>query len=97
MSDETPSIAVVTDLMRRLDERGIRYTLSADVPGSIMVCFAVPNERWEVNYYDDGDTGVEVFKSSGVSDLSRLFEFFERGADKLATTDKTNHRDDPGG
>jgi hypothetical protein len=57
----------LTDFLEKLDNKGIDYTLSAAVRTSIMVIVALPGERWEVNYFDDGDIGVEVFKSDGTS------------------------------
>src|SRR5207244_3627231 len=71
-------LRVLTGFLNKLDQFKIRYTLSADVRTSIMVCVALPGERWEVNFYDDGDIAVEIFKSDGyIFDESKLTEFFE--------------------
>lgn len=72
-------LRTLIDFLYRLDEQKVRYTLSGDVRGSIMVCFAYPGERWEVNFYDDGQIRVEIFRSDGrMFDESKLTEFFEK-------------------
>jgi len=46
-----------------------------------MVDIAVPGERWEVEFFEDGHVEVEVFRSTsdgleGEEALDRLFEKF---------------------
>jgi hypothetical protein len=45
-----------------------------------MVQIAVPGERWEVEFFGDGQVEVEVFKSPGViggeEELARLLREF---------------------
>ncbi len=72
-------LRALIDFLYRLDEQKVRYTLSGDVRGSIMVGFAYPGERWEVSFYDDGQIRVEIFRSDGrMFDESKLAEFFEK-------------------
>ena len=71
------TIKTITGFLEKLDQARIHYTLRADVATSIMVCIATPGQRWEVNFYDDGDIGVEIFKSDGECfDESKLSELF---------------------
>jgi hypothetical protein len=43
-----------------------------------MLLVAVPGERWEIEWFEDGHLEVEVFRSSGEmgdrTDLSTLFQ-----------------------
>ena len=45
-----------------------------------MVEIVVPGERWEVEFFGDGQVEVEVFKSPGIiggeEELDRLFREF---------------------
>jgi hypothetical protein len=55
-------------LLEFLDElrRGtIQYRLSQHRTDAIMVEIAVPGERWEVEFLEDGTVEAEVFRSSG--------------------------------
>ena len=72
-------LKVLTEFVDRLDECRISYTLNGAVRTSIMVCVALPGERWEINFYDDGDIAVEIFTSDGqLFDESKLEELFKR-------------------
>jgi hypothetical protein len=54
-------------LLRFLDQlelAKLAYRLE-HVRDSIMVVVAVPGERWEVEFFDDGQVEVERFSSSG--------------------------------
>jgi hypothetical protein len=63
-----------------LDKRKIFYQLSRPRDEAIMVEIAVPGERWEVEFFADGEVEVEVFASPGKIEaeeaLARLFEEF---------------------
>jgi hypothetical protein len=48
-----------------LDDLKIAYTLGHCRPEAIMVTLALPGERWEVEFLDDGSVDVERFVSSG--------------------------------
>ncbi len=55
-------------LLEFLDElrRGkIHYRLSQHRADAIMIEIAVPGERWEVEFLEDGTVEAEVFRSSG--------------------------------
>jgi len=59
-----------------LDERNIYYRLNK-VRDSIMVEIAIPGQRWEVEFMDDGSIEIEKFVSNGQifddKEISQLF------------------------
>ena len=67
------------DFLGRLDEAHISYHLQmvSEIADSILVEIAIPGERWEVNFYTDGNIFVEKFVSTGetfgADELDRLF------------------------
>ena len=64
----------------RLEESNIYYTLEHNRDDTIVVVVTVPGERWEVEFYSDGNVEIEIFKSQGEikdkSEIERLFEEF---------------------
>lgn len=54
------------EFLRRLSAARIPYTLRRSRDDAVMVEIAVPGERWEVDFLEDGDVDVEVFRTSGV-------------------------------
>ena len=46
-----------------------------------MVCVAVPGERWEVEFHEDNEVTVEVFKSEGVKGSKLLNDLLQRFSD----------------
>ncbi|MDZ7686067.1 MAG: hypothetical protein U5O39_14515 [Gammaproteobacteria bacterium] len=79
MSDEekTP-LSTLTDLLDRLDEEEIRYSLESIREGAVLVTAAVEGERWEIEFLASGDVEIEIFKSNGdLYDLSALEDLFE--------------------
>jgi hypothetical protein len=63
----------------QLEAFKLSYSLAVDTPDAVMVMVAVPGERWEIEFGQDGQVECEVFVSrSGVeSDLrSELFSRF---------------------
>jgi hypothetical protein len=52
----------------------INYRLSHARPDAIMVEIAVPGERWEVEFMEDGSVEIEIFKSDGTIHDSALLE-----------------------
>ena|SRR6266545_4463019 len=69
-----------------LENREISYTLTHNRDEAITVSVAVPGERWEVEFLDDGSIEVERFVSngqiSGDEMLSQLFERYAGSADQ---------------
>ena len=52
--------------LNRLDEYRVPYTLANVRPEAIMVGFALPGERWEVEFMEGGWIEVERFASDGM-------------------------------
>ena len=48
----------------QLEQDKVWYRLE-HVRDSVMVLVAIPGERWEVEFFDDGSIEVERFRSSG--------------------------------
>ena len=60
----------------------IAYRLRDTRDEAISVDVAVPGERWEVDFLDDGSIEVEIFRSSGtLHDETKLDELFVRFGD----------------
>lgn len=75
-------LSELTNLLDRLDEAEIYYTLSSVSEGAIMVGIDAPGEHWEVEFMNDGDIEIEVFKSDGqIFDFSIIEDLFEGDED----------------
>jgi hypothetical protein len=60
----------------------IFYRLSQHRDDAIMVEVAVPGERWEVEFLEDGSVEAEVFRSDGeIRSESAIDELLRRHAD----------------
>ncbi len=66
----TGSLSSLLDFIARLEAAGIYYTLSAPTERAIMVTVAVPGERWEIEFREDSEVEVEVFRSQGVQEAT---------------------------
>lgn len=55
-------------LTGELDSRHASYQVLIARPEAIMVSVAVPGERWEIEFFDDGHVELERFVSQGVDD-----------------------------
>lgn len=88
----TASAEALTDLMQklldflnRLDRERIAYTMEHNWEDAVMVLVTVPGERWEVEFFADGTTEIEVFTSQGVADgAGQIEELFSRYRDEPA-------------
>jgi hypothetical protein len=49
-----------------LSAHQVRYHLDVVRDGAITVSLAVPGQRWEVEFFDDGSIELERFESLGV-------------------------------
>jgi hypothetical protein len=65
--------------LNKLEERKIFFKLGR-IRDSILIEIAVPGERWEVEFFEDGHVEVEKFLSDGTlwpeQELDHLFENF---------------------
>lgn len=68
------------DFLNSLEDKKIYYKLNKVRNESIMVEVAVPGERWEVEFMDDGTIEIEKFISNGnfydEKELEYLFDNF---------------------
>jgi hypothetical protein len=71
----------IYEVCQELDHRRIPYELRIVRPEAIMVSVAVPGERWELEYFEDGRIEVERFRSQGVESkpeaLQQLLGYFD--------------------
>ena len=85
MKDVAPPVfGKLIQFLHRLELANIYFSLSAPTlaSGAVMVRIAVPGERWEVEFHEDGEIGVEVFVSrDGVESEDALEELFRCHAD----------------
>lgn len=73
-----PVVSNLIEFLERLAEQHIHYRLEHYRPESILVDIAVPGERWEVEFLENGEIEVERFISDGSirgdEQLESLFE-----------------------
>ncbi|MGO9559434.1 MAG: hypothetical protein ACLPYW_10140 [Acidimicrobiales bacterium] len=55
-----------SELCRELDARRVPYVLNFARPEALMVSVAIPGERWELEFFEDGHIELERFVSTGV-------------------------------
>lgn len=68
------------DFLNKLEENKIYYKLGK-VRDCIMVEIAVPGQRWEVEFFDDGRIEIEKFVSQGMTDETQIDTLFELFSD----------------
>ena len=69
-------------LLGRLREAKIHHQLRDTREGAVSVDVAVPGERWEIDFLEDGSVEVEVFRSDGTIDGEpKLAELFTAHSD----------------
>ena len=70
------TLETLLNFLSELDRCKIFFKLARVRDEAIMVQIAVPGERWEVEFFGDGQVEVEVIKSPGViggeEELARL-------------------------
>jgi hypothetical protein len=70
------SFGKLLSFLERLEKAKIWYRME-HIRDSVMVWLAIPGERWEVEFFEDGHVEVERFVSPGAmgdeSDLERIF------------------------
>ena len=71
-------LSELTNLLDRLDAAEIQYTLASVSEGAVVVGNDVPGEHWTVEFMDDGDIEVEIFKGDGqVFDYGIIEDLFD--------------------
>lgn len=67
-------------LLNKLEENKIYYQLNKIRDNSILVNIAVPGQRWEVEFMENGSIEIEKFLSDGTlfddEELEELFKNF---------------------
>jgi hypothetical protein len=53
------------DFIRELDATKTHYTLASVREGAVMVEVAAPGERWEIEFFDDREPEIEIYRSDG--------------------------------
>ncbi len=72
----------LTALLSDLERSGISYDLAHHRDEAIMVKVAVPGQRWEIEFFDDGSVEIERFISDGeIQGAEALGELFARYAE----------------
>jgi hypothetical protein len=64
-TDPANSLQKLLDFLDELERRKIYFRLERERSEAIMVRVDVPGERWEVEFFADGEVEVEMFHSSG--------------------------------
>ncbi len=73
------STPTIHEFIRNLDATRTHYTVTSVREGAVMVQVTLPGERWEVEFFDDREPEVEVFRSDGtVSGPERLSELSDK-------------------
>jgi len=66
---------------RELDRRHVPYELHTVRDDALMLSVALPGERWEIEFFDDGRIELERFVSQGVAEapdaLALLLAWFD--------------------
>lgn len=72
-----------TSFLDELNSKKIHFSLEYNRSGYVMVCIAVPGERWGVEFESSDNVEVEIFKSGvpnqsleGEESIERLFRKF---------------------
>ena len=67
------------DFLNKLEQNKIYYKLNK-VRDAVMVEVAVPGQRWEIEFFGDGQIEIEKFISNGIiyseSEIEGLFSEF---------------------
>jgi hypothetical protein len=87
------NLSKLLGFLRQLEEARIAFELRRD--DAIMVEIAVPGERWEVEFLEEGEIEVERYVSNGhIADESALADLFARFSDAEPTPDEAVNHDD---
>ena len=73
MSDISP-FEKLTTFLDRLSASSIYFQLKYSREESIMVFIDVPGEKWEVEFFVNGETEIERFRSDGSIEGENLLE-----------------------
>jgi hypothetical protein len=75
------ALTTAVEFCRELDRRNVTYELRIVRDEALMMSVAVPGERWEIEFFDDGTIELERFVSQGVAEapsaLAELLAWFD--------------------
>jgi len=75
------ALSKAAEFCRELDRRHIAYELQIVRDEALMMSVPVPGERWEIEFFDDGQIELERFVSQGVAEapsaLAELLAWFD--------------------
>lgn len=75
------ALTTAVEFCRELDRRNVTYELRIVRDEALMMSVAVPGERWEIEFFDDGQIELERFVSQGVAEapsaLAELLAWFD--------------------
>jgi hypothetical protein len=70
------------EFIRELEDTGTHFALTSVREGAVMVQVALPRERWEVEFFEDREPEVEVFRSDGtIYGLDRIPDLGDKRPD----------------
>jgi hypothetical protein len=81
MTSKRATFTEILDFLDKLDAVSIYYEIRNPTPRAIQIDIDVPGEHWEVEFQEDGEVGVDVFRSQGVKGPELLKDLFERFSD----------------
>ena len=87
------SFQKLLDFLNKLDEAEITYSIEHNRDETVMVVVSVLDERWEVEFFADGEVEVEVFYASTEEDLEGE-EALDRLFDEHSNVDFDDDDDD---
>jgi hypothetical protein len=74
--------ATLLSFLNELRRASIHFDLCQIRDDAILVKVAVPGERWEIEFLDDGSVEVEIFRGDGeIHDAAILEELLARHSD----------------
>jgi hypothetical protein len=63
-AEQTNSLQKLLEFLDELERHKIYFRLERDRSEAIMVRVDVPGERWEIEFFADGEVEVETFRST---------------------------------
>ncbi len=83
------------DLLKRLDEAKIPYTMEHSRDDALMIVAFAPGEYWEIEFIADDELEIERYRSNGkIHDESVLEELFALWSDEEPQSAVTVSQDD---
>ena len=81
MSEINNPLAKMLAILNAFDEHDIPFYLEHHSEEALLATVSIDNERWEIEFYTDGEVQVEVFYSdpdTGIEGEEALLRLFEK-------------------